>query len=201
MLPFQRKFCVHHSTMHQVTVSLHSKPHRWMHVCLGVTCRLHFWQNDRGFYVLLWSQGCGTDTEIRVNTASWPWRRTFSRRSCRDSNTGPFDHESDALTTEIPRSPAVFICYRWPVCLLLKCGFTHVLCGKRRSFEGFVCLGLRTSSQEIATAACFPRNHLCRCLKKKPVLFPPSSPSGWQVVLGEGREGGGWTLCRLTAGR
>ena len=26
MLPFRRKFCVHHSTMHQVTVSLHSKP-------------------------------------------------------------------------------------------------------------------------------------------------------------------------------
>ena len=25
---FRRRFCVHHSTMHQVTVSLHSKPHR-----------------------------------------------------------------------------------------------------------------------------------------------------------------------------
>ena len=28
MLPFRRRFCVHHSTMHQVIVSLHSKPHR-----------------------------------------------------------------------------------------------------------------------------------------------------------------------------
>ena len=26
-----------------ITVSLHSKPH----ACLAVTCRLHFWQNDR----------------------------------------------------------------------------------------------------------------------------------------------------------
>ena len=33
MLPFQRKFCVHHSTMHQVTVPLHSKPHR-LGVCM-----------------------------------------------------------------------------------------------------------------------------------------------------------------------
>ena len=28
MLPFRRRFCVHHSTMHQFTVSLHSTPHR-----------------------------------------------------------------------------------------------------------------------------------------------------------------------------
>ena len=28
MLPFRREFCVHHSSMHQVTASLHSKPHR-----------------------------------------------------------------------------------------------------------------------------------------------------------------------------
>ena len=40
------------------------------------------------------------DTEIRVSTESWPWRRKFSRRSCRDSNPWPFDHESGALTTE-----------------------------------------------------------------------------------------------------
>ena len=46
MLPSRRKFCVHHSTMHQFTVSLHSKPHR-VYVCLAVTCHLHFWQNDR----------------------------------------------------------------------------------------------------------------------------------------------------------
>ena len=43
----------------------------------------------------------GTDTEIRVSTESWPWRRRFSRRSCRDSNPRPFSHESGALTTEL----------------------------------------------------------------------------------------------------
>ena len=41
------------------------------------------------------------DTEIRVSTGSWPWRRKFSRRFCRDSNPRPFDHESGALTTEL----------------------------------------------------------------------------------------------------
>ena len=45
--------------------------------------------------------GGGTDTEIRVSTESWPWRRRFSRRSCRDSNPRPFNHDSGALTTEL----------------------------------------------------------------------------------------------------
>ena len=41
------------------------------------------------------------DTEIRVSTESRPWRRKFSRRSSRDSNPWPFNHESGALTTEL----------------------------------------------------------------------------------------------------
>ena len=41
------------------------------------------------------------DTEIRVSTESRPWRRKFSRRSCRDSNPRPFNRESGALTTEL----------------------------------------------------------------------------------------------------
>ena len=40
------------------------------------------------------------DTEIRVSTESWPWRRKFSGCSCGDSNSRPFNHESGALTTE-----------------------------------------------------------------------------------------------------
>ena len=51
--------------------------------------------------------GGGTDTEIRVSTESRPWRRKFSRRSSRDSNPRPFNHESGALTTEL--SPPPFI--------------------------------------------------------------------------------------------
>ena len=43
LLPSRRKFCVHHTTMHQFTVSRHAK----VHACLAVTCHLHFWQHDR----------------------------------------------------------------------------------------------------------------------------------------------------------
>ena len=46
------------------------------------------------------------DTEIRVSTESRPWRRKFSRHSCRDLNPGPFSHESGALTTELSPSPS-----------------------------------------------------------------------------------------------
>ena len=57
------------------------------------------------FYVLLRQHGGGTDTEIRVSTESRPWRRKFSRRSSRDSNPRPFNHESGALTTELSPPP------------------------------------------------------------------------------------------------
>ena len=62
-----------------------------VYVCLAVTCHLHFWQNDRDL--------------LRVITESRHWRRKFSRRSCRDANTGAFDHELDALTTELSPLP------------------------------------------------------------------------------------------------
>ena len=45
------------------------------------------------------------DTKIRVTTESWPWRRKFSHRSCRDLNLWPFNHESSALTTELSLLP------------------------------------------------------------------------------------------------
>ena len=121
-------FCVHLTTMHHVgfmqshlckvhayvavTCHLHSCKAtyvRW-HAFVAVTCHLHFWQNDR---VLLHAiaeggggggGGVGTDTEIRASTESRPWRRKFSRRSSRDSNPRPFDHESGTLTTELVQS-------------------------------------------------------------------------------------------------
>ena len=43
--------------------------------------------------------------QIRVSTESRPWRRKFSRRSSRDSNPRPFNHESGALTTELSPPP------------------------------------------------------------------------------------------------
>ena len=76
---------------------------RKVYACLAVTCHLHFWQNDRDLLrataITRWGR---TDTEIRISTESRPWRRKFSRRSCRDSNPRPFRHESGALTTELP---------------------------------------------------------------------------------------------------
>ena len=48
------------------------------------------------------------DTEIRVSTESRPWRRIFSRRSSRDSNPRPFNHESGALTTKLSPPPPPF---------------------------------------------------------------------------------------------
>ena len=45
LLPSRRTFCVHHTTMHQFTVSLHSKTNTTVHVCSAVTWHLHLWQN------------------------------------------------------------------------------------------------------------------------------------------------------------
>ena len=79
---------------------------RKVYACLAVTCHLHFWQNDRDFFTCYCGNtGGGTDTEIRVSTESRPWRRKFSRRSSRDSNPRPFNHESGALTTELSPPP------------------------------------------------------------------------------------------------
>ena len=47
MLTSQRKFCVHHLTMHQFTVSHHSNHIGRVYVCLAVTCHMYVWQNDR----------------------------------------------------------------------------------------------------------------------------------------------------------
>ena len=38
---------------------------------------------------------------IRVSIDSQFWRRKFSRRSCRDSNSQPFDHESGTLNNKL----------------------------------------------------------------------------------------------------
>ena len=122
-------FCVHHTAMHHVT-SCKATDIRHVHACLDATCHLRFWQNDldRLRATAAANTRDGTDTETRVSTGStlraplsgtsskegcrkpvlgvctgsWPWRRKFSRRSCRDSNPGrPFNHESDSLAAEL----------------------------------------------------------------------------------------------------
>ena len=74
---------------------------RKVYACLAVTCHLHFWQNERDLLRATAVTRGGTDTEIKVNTESRPRRRNFFRRSCRDPNPQPFNHESSAQTTEL----------------------------------------------------------------------------------------------------
>ena len=95
---------------------------RKVYACLAVTCHLHFWQNDRDFLrATVVTRGWN---EIRVSTESRPWRRKFSRRSSRDSNPRPFNHESGALTTELSPPPNDFsdlaILYIYILIFLLK---------------------------------------------------------------------------------
>ena len=98
----------HHATMRHMSCHFMQSHIRRVHAYLGVTCHLHLWQND--LHLLR-----GTDIEIRVSTESWPWKRTFSRRSCRDSNPRPFDHESGALTTELFPLPRLrLLDFHWP---------------------------------------------------------------------------------------
>ena len=60
-------------------------------------------QWPKSFHVPLRWHGGWNGHRIRVSTQSWLWRRKFSRRSCRDLNSQPFDHESDALTNKLSR--------------------------------------------------------------------------------------------------
>ena len=92
-------FCLHHSTMHYVT-SCKLSHIRKVYACLAVTCHLHFWQNDRGLLRATAVTRRWNGYRNQSQHKSWPWRRKFSRRSCRDSNPQPFNHESGALTTE-----------------------------------------------------------------------------------------------------
>ena len=109
-----------------------------VYACLAVTCHLHFWQNDRDLLraTAVRNNGGGTDTKIRVSTESWLWRRKLSRRSCRDSNPRPFNHESGALTTKLSHFPDASILVspvKWQtaiVCLFVR----YVLCECNSAF-------------------------------------------------------------------
>ena len=74
--------------------------------CLGVTCHLHYWQNDRGLLRATAITRVWNGHRIRVSTQSWPWGRKFSRHSCRDSISQPFDNESGPLTNKLSRLPS-----------------------------------------------------------------------------------------------
>ena len=69
-----------------------------VYVCLGVTCRLHFWQNDQN---LLPATAVTQGHWIRISTQSWLLRRKFSGHSCWDLNFQPFDHKSGVLINNL----------------------------------------------------------------------------------------------------
>ena len=80
-------------------------PHRlcWVKgVCVfGLICHLHFWQNDQGLLCATAVTRGWNRPQIRNSTQCWLWRRKFSKRSCWDSNSQPFNHETAALTNKL----------------------------------------------------------------------------------------------------
>ena len=102
VLPSRRVLCTPLFSM-----SLHAKPHslRKVHACVAVTCHLHFWQNDRDLSsrataVTRGRNGYRNKSQHR-NLTLENFSFFKSRRSRRDSNPRPYDHESGALTTEL----------------------------------------------------------------------------------------------------
>ena len=72
-----------------------------VHACLAVTCHLHFWQNDRDLLratavIRGWNRYRNKSQHRKLTLEIF-----LSRRSCRDSNPRPFDHQFGALTTEL----------------------------------------------------------------------------------------------------
>ena len=80
-----------------------------VYVCLGVTCHLYFWQNDRGLLHATAVTWGWNEHRIRVSTQSWLWRRTFSCCCCQDSNMQPFTHKSGARTNKLTRLPSACV--------------------------------------------------------------------------------------------
>ena len=154
MLPFWHKLCGHHSTRHQVTVSLHSKPHR-VCVCLAVTCHLHFWQNDQDLL-------CAT-------AVTWGWNGYWNKSQHRKltpekkifppllPGLEPGTFRSWVWRSNhwaIPAVPSQKVCaHHWGIswlflCTALFCVFywmyLHLLCGKYLHWNSLpvICLDL-----------------------------------------------------------
>ena len=105
LLPSRRVLCTpynyYHATSHTLDACVFS--------CSCTFGRMTVWLLlflQMGEGGLKWGGGGGggettANTELRVGTESSPQRKNVSRQSYRDSNPGPFDHESGALTTEL----------------------------------------------------------------------------------------------------
>ena len=92
--------CVHHTTMHQFTMSLYSKPHIYRVLCV-FSCNLPptLLAERSGSFTCY----CGNTRVERIPKCESaqkvdPGEQCFSRRSFQDLNPRPFDHgESDTL--------------------------------------------------------------------------------------------------------
>ena len=84
---------------------------RKVYACLAVTCHLRFCQNDRG---LLRATAVTRGWNGYRNKSQHRKLIKFSRRSSRDSNPRPFNHESGALTIELSPLPcSPYDCCGW----------------------------------------------------------------------------------------
>ena len=111
------------ATIQPCTMLLQAKPQMYGACVFSCNPLLHSWQNDWDLLRATAVTRGGTDTEVRVITESRPWSRKFSRRSCRDSNPRPFDHESGALTTEL--SPFVVMFFFFFMYSVLSLPYYH----------------------------------------------------------------------------
>ena len=97
-------------------------------MCLAVTCHLHLWQNDRdllGATAVI--RGCNGFRYPGVERIGQHKKLTLEKKILppllRGSNPGPFDHESDALTTELFPLPSLMLMLKFVSRVLLwQCG-------------------------------------------------------------------------------
>ena len=80
---------------------------RKVHAYLALTCHLYFWQNDRDLLRATRVTRGWTGYRNKSQHRKLTPEKKFSRRSCRDSNPRPFDHESSALTIELSPFPVL----------------------------------------------------------------------------------------------
>ena len=142
LLPSRRVLCTpyNHAPCHFMQSHI-----RKVYACLAVTCHLRFWQNDRGLLratavTRRWN-GYRNKSQHRKLTLE----NKIIRRSSRDSNPRPFDHESGALTTELSPLPNTkFFSLHSLQTLLSKCAFRL----------SFVCTNKKTRHVDTSGGEC-----------------------------------------------
>ena len=115
----------HHTTMHYVT----SCEGACVFSCNLPPAPLEKWPRSfKSLSATAVTRGWNGCTKVRVSTESWPWRRKFSCRSCRDSDLWPFSHEFSTQTTELSQLPpwAVPLCVDFESMLAKICAFCRL---------------------------------------------------------------------------